>query len=378
MRGLTNRMREAEPQTAAALGVIQVFDDMVARGVSLHEAVAVAEELSGLVLTVRDELNDRTFRLTETASQPPRDVPAYGAQAVAGGSAAAPVAVADGRVGVVWSDPRETPYSELELLVLERLAVLVAVDARRLSEAASPPSAPAVERLLTTRLAVDEAGALARELGLPATGRVVPVAVCAEPSVALEAVAAVLSRGLGKEAVAVVPVDRVIALITRSDPVARLEEIRAAQPAVGWGLEAVVARTAAPHELADAWREACAGLTVGTHLGAVRRADDLGLLPLLDRLPTEVVLAAPDVKAVARIAAGRDGSLDLALLTAYCESGSLRATAEAVHLHHSSVDYRLKKLTDELGYRLDSADRRLRLLLALRCWQLHRQRGAPV
>jgi sugar diacid utilization regulator len=63
--------------------------------------------------------------------------------------------------------------------------------------------------------------------------------------------------------------------------------------------------------------------------------------------------------------AGARGSEELlATLEAYLEKGSLKATAEALHLHRHTVIYRLDKLRDLLGLDLDDPPVRHRLLMA--------------
>ena len=51
-------------------------------------------------------------------------------------------------------------------------------------------------------------------------------------------------------------------------------------------------------------------------------------------------------------------------------SGSVRETAAALYLHHSSVRYRLRKAEESLGLQLDDPRSRLRAELALLLWRL--------
>jgi DNA-binding PucR family transcriptional regulator len=51
-------------------------------------------------------------------------------------------------------------------------------------------------------------------------------------------------------------------------------------------------------------------------------------------------------------------------------SGSIRAAAAALYLHHSSVRNRLRQAEESLGLELDNSRSRLRAELALILWRL--------
>ncbi|MFE0102418.1 helix-turn-helix domain-containing protein [Streptomyces sp. NPDC059009] len=57
-------------------------------------------------------------------------------------------------------------------------------------------------------------------------------------------------------------------------------------------------------------------------------------------------------------------------LEAYCAAGSLRRTADLLHLHHSSVVRRLEQLGRALDFELTEPDGLLRARLALTAWRL--------
>ncbi|MDJ0107736.1 helix-turn-helix domain-containing protein, partial [Rhodococcus erythropolis] len=50
----------------------------------------------------------------------------------------------------------------------------------------------------------------------------------------------------------------------------------------------------------------------------------------------------------------------LETLRAYLQSGTLRAAADSMHLHHSSVAHRLAKLSQHVGFHVDTIENRAR------------------
>ena len=79
----------------------------------------------------------------------------------------------------------------------------------------------------------------------------------------------------------------------------------------------------------------------------------------------------PDVQAIDRLAHGRASATDLELLESLGRLGSVRESAAALHMHHSSVAYRIGSISETLGFDIRSLDRRYRARTALLLWQLH-------
>ena len=79
------------------------------------------------------------------------------------------------------------------------------------------------------------------------------------------------------------------------------------------------------------------------------RSSEAGALSLMRRLPADLILADCDVQRVRALAPG-----DRELLRSFLVTGSLRSTAARVHLHHTSVRYRLARIAEAVH--LDLAD----------------------
>lgn len=83
------------------------------------------------------------------------------------------------------------------------------------------------------------------------------------------------------------------------------------------------------------------------------------------------VKALPDVQAIARLGASRSGRGDLALLDSLGRFGSIREIAAEVHMHHSSIAYRLGKIAELLGFDPRTPEGRYRARTAPLPWHLH-------
>lgn len=89
-------------------------------------------------------------------------------------------------------------------------------------------------------------------------------------------------------------------------------------------------------------------------------ADRLGALTLLEAGNTLATSDIPDLVRATELRSSTHGTELLATLRMYLSSGSLRATADRMHLHHSSVAHRLTKVSDAVGYTVDSIEHRAR------------------
>ncbi|MEU2001695.1 helix-turn-helix domain-containing protein [Rhodococcus sp. NPDC019627] len=92
----------------------------------------------------------------------------------------------------------------------------------------------------------------------------------------------------------------------------------------------------------------------------IGNADDLGALNLLIGGQSLAHAAIPDLVHAAELRDSEQGSELLATLRVYLRSGTLRAAAESMHLHHSSVAHRLTKLSRHLGFAVDAIENRAR------------------
>lgn len=377
MRGLLQRMADQDAEAVAALRVVAAFDALTERQAPLADAVALTAELVGAPVYIRDDWNGVDVSAPEdaTRSPVPLEVPRHGAEQI-DAHVVAPVAVADGRVGVVWTADLPAPADEVVRLAVERLAAVVAMAALR-----RQPLPPADVDPLAVLLGLSgprsaaERAAAAERCGLATGAAYVPVAAVATGSgVAGQAIAAALcrhvggetrGRGAGRWAAVVVP--------------ASLGSEIATRPLSGelatWGTLVGVGAPGDVDHLAAGWAVARSAVAFADADRSVVSVPDLGALALLAELPHDLVDTSPDVMAVEAVASGPTGGEDVRILRTYCESSSLRETAAAVHLHHSSVDYRLKKLQVALGFPLDTTTARLRALMALQLWSLRKHRG---
>lgn len=81
--------------------------------------------------------------------------------------------------------------------------------------------------------------------------------------------------------------------------------------------------------------------------------------------PVERLSAAPDVVAVAALAAEAGGAETVAMLIAVCATASLRQAAATLYVHHSTLTARLAKVERLLGFAVDTPQGRLRLSTCL-------------
>lgn len=117
----------------------------------------------------------------------------------------------------------------------------------------------------------------------------------------------------------------------------------------------------------ESWEGALTALRLTTDGPGPRqlRYDDLGALAALK--PMEI----NDITAV------RDHPDALETLYAMTEHDSVRQAATALHVHHSTLQARLRVLQDALGYRIDTAAGRSRLWLTLALDRLNQNQHLP-
>ncbi|MCZ4518958.1 helix-turn-helix domain-containing protein [Rhodococcus ruber] len=136
-----------------------------------------------------------------------------------------------------------------------------------------------------------------------------------------------------------------------------------------------------PGEASDPWvSSGCMGVSlpmpasaIHRHLGNARFAlaqanesepvviaDRFGALNLLEAGNALTVSDIPDLVRVVELRTTTHGIELISTLRTYLKSGSLRATADRMHLHHSSVAHRLAKMSKAVGYSVDSIEHRAR------------------
>jgi sugar diacid utilization regulator len=119
----------------------------------------------------------------------------------------------------------------------------------------------------------------------------------------------------------------------------------------------------------ESWRQARTALrftTLHSPEPAVVRADQLGALAVIaQRLRADDIARVADLRVLDRLADESNGADTLAILTAFCVTGSARKAATEVYRHHSTVTARIAQAESELGFAVGTPGGRLRLELAL-------------
>ncbi|WTW96014.1 helix-turn-helix domain-containing protein [Streptomycetaceae bacterium NBC_01309] len=353
MEGLLLKLSALDPDAEAAVRVIAYFDALVTHGASAHAVVrataALAECPAGWS---RDDGTMLRYAPDGTALGPLTAAPP------------SPPASAASDCGTVWLERPGAP-APLDALVLERMAVAAAAVWRGATRRHEPGDPALVELVLSGQTEPEARARALRLLGLT-PGRPLRVAAvrgtppatsanpasrqraarggCGAPRTVLDGVAAVLMQP---------PADR--DTYTGPTPAAGMTV------GIGGPVEAEHARRS--------WEQARVALRFADAATApVVEYDALGSLAVLADLPAETLRSHPELAAVEAYAQRPGGEADLAVLAAFCRSGSLRGAATRLHLHHSSVADRVTRAGEALGWDLaDPADRfRATLALTLR------------
>lgn len=95
-------------------------------------------------------------------------------------------------------------------------------------------------------------------------------------------------------------------------------------------------------------------------IAPVVNADELGALVLLAPGPRLGHERIPDIVKALTLRGSETGGELLETLRVYLHAGTLRAAADAMFLHHSSVAHRLAKLSQHLGFEVDAIEYRAR------------------
>jgi len=135
-------------------------------------------------------------------------------------------------------------------------------------------------------------------------------------------------------------------------------------PGSRWG----VGLAMVPAALDRSWASALLALRLTTANSPRQAADDLGSLLVFAELADSSAPEIPDLTALKRLLESQPKAL--ALLESIAATSSLRAVAEEVGLHHSSVQSRVADYSAALGFDLRTAPGRVRLSLVLALYRL--------
>lgn len=380
MRRLVKRVRHSAPAVAEALSIISTFDELVASETSLADLTTAAQSLSGATAHVVDLLNNRgqdSIEQLRVRQVLEADLPEYGAVDIAldldDHVIAAAINVAGGSLGAVWLDQPNRAWTDLDYMVVERLAACAAVDTLRTARAntqLAPDRETALASLLTQRLNRESCELEARRAGLNPGQHYLVIALRSKGSAVGPRITAekirqwCLDHGQTVQTTSVSTTGAVIVVNPHSgDWTARIAEALRGLPGSS---RIAYAKAESIEALSTGWRIAKLAAQIrGLHDEGHQVVDSssLGATAALGTIPTEEIVELSDVQCI-RALSEREPQ-DLEILQRYCEGESLRAIAAAMHLHHSTVDYRLQRVGRSLSIDLSDGRGRFRALLAL-------------
>lgn len=337
MQELAGRLKALDPEASETLRVIAYFDALTAGHASAEVLVRGASMLSGCpagltspALNLR--VNERGRR---SAAEPyPADFDAqWPTHAVTGG-------------GIVWIERADSPHTN-DHMILERLALTIGILFERAGTADLGHNP--VEILLDAAETVDHRQSAAKSLHLVPTTR---YRVVAQPASTTNAAA-------GPSAALITAVGAIRAEIVLSTDVV-------AAPRAGIGV------AAAPHDLARSWQSALTALRLTSDGEPLLHADELGSLLLLAEISTDGAPENCDLQSVGLVI--RESPRILPMLDTLAASDSLRAAANTLGFHHSTVQSRAEDLSGKLGFDVRTSRGRTRLAVALALYRLETTR----
>lgn len=393
MRGLAKRAGVSDPEVAAALRIIAAFDDLVARQATVDELVQAAATFLGTQVCVSEMWNDRSCGFDKAGERiegrvPPDgllgSLPPYGAAVVAG-CLAASIQTAGGTIGLAWAVPRDQDWSETDAVVMERLAAGIAIDSVHVHQqrlADQRIDANALIALVGNTVSDADARLALRRAQLPEDGSLIAIHVDSRHAAIGPQVSGRLVRDIlvdHRVSARTASIGEVALVVAVAEPTFEmaLASIAANEAAASMSLILGVGTPETPLQFGRSWQRAMRAAVlapVSPHGVVISRHESLGALGLLALIPQAEVTQLEDLLILRKIAAAE--SEDVRLLELYCESGSMRPVAQAMHLHHSSVDYRLKRLARDLGFDLSTSAGRLRALLAVKLLRIELAREA--
>ncbi|WP_336215911.1 PucR family transcriptional regulator [Nonomuraea sp. LPB2021202275-12-8] len=350
MEALAVRLSQLDSEIEGAIRVVMFYDTLMRRRVDLPALARASAGLAECVAGIRLHGTGRVIRMSPDGREV-SDAPGGGARSAppSPASTSAPITLDEEEIGTVWLERPGAP-SQLDEVVLDRLAIATAAVVERYGPARTTMADPALVELVISPDS-DEA-ARARALRLLGFAADLPVRVLAVRShLPLDQVGGLVCPARLVKAAPLADVGVILA--TAMDP--------ARFPA---GVRAGIGAADSPDR---SWQEARTALRFTTSREPVIRYDDLGALALLAEVPQDAARHNADVAAITRMAGSPE---DLETLDAYCATGSLRRAADLLHLHHSSIARRLEHIGKTLGIELAEPTGLTRAKLALTAWRL--------
>lgn len=404
MRTIIRKNRRSEREVTEWLTVIDEFDQLVADQAALDQLVAAAARLTGRTSGALDALTGRVGQASP--GEPAAVVEARSFEDVGlvrsltasrlraretgvidtprGEVLAASIDDAGGRIGMAWLVGGQSGWRPIDELVVQRLASVVAITSVRLKDHRATRSRldyAAVEGLLSAPLGPEAAAEAGRRAGLRPGRPYVAVAARVQPGgdMGLDALGQTMVRGLerrGHGARATV-IGRAAAIIVEAGPSLDdgLGGALGALAQLGISAEMGVGEPGHMGELSKSWRQASQALVlrpVISPASPVTTFGELGVLHLLAEIPIGDLAQYRDVARLAELDSSGGGMSDLDLLERYLGTMSLRQTARQVHLHYTTVQYRLRRIERQLGIDLGDSTIRLRTQIAILLYRIER------
>lgn len=369
MRSFLLQVAKSDELAESGLKVIAYFDALVEHRATLEACVRAAAALSQCVAGLRDTSSPVSVRFNRrgvAVEGPPTPTTSH---AVRSG---------DRDVGEVWLEREEGP-ALLDELIVERLAHATGVLWRG-SPRPGRSTAGLIELVVGPATPPDDRIRAVELLGLSSEQPLDVAAVAGTDPDRLAAGLASVHRSIreaqpagGRSAVCSALLGDVGAVLAQPGlaPAAESDSAGLA-PSLPAGFVVGTARGRPAERVADAWQQAQKAIRFSglLGLGTVVDYDDLGALATLAELPAGELASNPDVRVIAELAATSRGRAVVETLEQRLASGSIRETAAALFLHHSSVRYRLRQAEEAFGLQLDDPRSRIRAELALVLWRL--------
>lgn len=407
MRTLLHQARRTGREVTEWLAVIDEFDRLVADRAPLERLVEAAVARTGRRTVVLDALNGRlctgSLGIPTVSGEPPGDEAGTIAALTAtrlhgretgvvvtgrGEVVAASVDDAGERIGLCWLCADATPWRTVDEVVAQRLSTAVAIGSVRLRDERATHGRfdyAALEQLLSRSSSEEEAAAAVRRAGLRPGRRLVALAARRKSGgdVGSDALGQSLARTLQQAGLSArsTVIGRSAAIVVEAGPGLddALRRASDAMGSLGVEIEIGAGRPGEPTSLRSSWREAAEALLLRPVMAAsspITHFDDLGVLHLLAEIPMDDLAGYRDVVRVAALETSGAPVSDLDLLERYLATMSLRRTAQQVGLHHTTVQYRLKRIEEALAVDLQEPAARLRTQIAILLYRIERAAAA--
>ncbi|MTD53731.1 hypothetical protein [Amycolatopsis pithecellobii] len=355
MQELLGRLRDIDSSAANAVGIIQYFDSLVEGRAGVHAFLRAAAALSGAV----SGIDVPAFRISARVNPDGRPLEANPDQASCEGSTRALSETIGGRV---WIE-RCGEQGASDQIILERLSagVQVALGRTRHHQSHDPAR---VDVLLDAESSFPDRAEAAQRLGLDlrATARVT----------------AILSSRSEDDPAALPPwprstrIGRVVAVVLQPHH---------NSPDLGPEFRSGTGPSLPVGELHQSWRGALTALRFTSAAAAGLYApaqhlsfDELGVMQRLACSWDQDQTPDPDVVALRVLE--QEAPNSILILEALAATESYRQAATLLHRHHSSLQARVPRLEESLGYRFDPPGK-LRLAAALAMQRLAASGALP-